>query len=632
MKFNKTTLIAVIIAFVAIQAFGQTDQQRKNIVKDYDLETLDELSNQFEETYQREKQAAFKYARQQNLPLVVENEEGVKSYLFRMDRHGNLNYITTAGKADARTIGTDKLYPGGGLGLSLEGEGMKVGIWDAGAVKTTHELLSGKSTQRDEGQGENPNHATHVAGIAAGKQLDGGFGANARGMAYKANVDGYDWFSDFSEMSTAAGEGLLVSNHSYGIDLSQVSNVNLYLGNYDEISMSADNLAYNAPYYSIVTAAGNDRGYGYNPSQGGYNLLGGWLTTAKNTIVVAAVDKILMYMGPSSVNMSNFSSWGPTTNNRIKPDISAQGVDVYSSTANTNTSYDYYNGTSMAAPGVAGSLLLLQELSAELNNDEFLKSATLKAIMIQTALAAEETPGPNPRFGWGLFSSEGAAQLMLDNHEGENAFYAEESLNGEQSTYSVTVKANGEGEVKATIAWTDRAGVDLMNDLDMRITNNQGTEFYPWRLDPADITGPALNNGDNAVDNVEQVVVSDAVEGQEYTITVTHKGNLTSGKQDFGIAATGIQSAPMSVESHELTGVSIYPNPALNYVNIELEETAGKVSLDIFDINGRKVMQENIGVISNTTHNLDISRLNAGVYFVKIEADDKIKTEKLIVK
>ncbi|HLS31238.1 MAG TPA: S8 family serine peptidase, partial [Flavobacteriaceae bacterium] len=333
MKINKTIFILLITMFLAIQAFGQTKQQRKNIIKDYDLKTLNALSQQLERAYEREKRAAFEYARQHNLPLVVENEDGHKSYLYRMDRFGNLNYITTSGKADAQTIGTNKLYPGGGLGLALEGEGMKIGIWDAGPVRTTHELLSGKTVQKDQGHGESPDHATHVAGIAAGKQLDSGFGANARGMAYKADIDAYDWNNDFSEMSTAASEGLLVSNHSYGLDLSQVPNVGSYLGAYDDISMTADNLTYYAPYYTVVTAAGNDRNGGYNPSQGGYNLLGGWMTTAKNTIVVAAVDKVLMYMGPSSVHMSNFSSWGPTNNNRVKPDISAQGVDVLSSTA-----------------------------------------------------------------------------------------------------------------------------------------------------------------------------------------------------------------------------------------------------------------------------------------------------------
>src|SRR5690625_6969333 len=99
--------------------------------------------------------------------------------------------------------------------------------------------------------------------------------------------------------------------------------------------------------------------------------------------------------------------------------------------------------------------------------------------------------GSNPRFGRVLYNSECAAQFMLDNKEGINAFNREETLNNNQGTYSVTVTANNEEELKATIAWTDRAGADLVNDLDMRITNSQGTELYAWCLNPADVTRPA---------------------------------------------------------------------------------------------------------------------------------------------
>src|SRR5690625_2405847 len=627
---NKNNLTFFIIELLTVKFFSQTYQQRKQITKNYNLMILEKLTQEAEKKFQRERQQALDYAKIHDLPLIIHGENGEVSQLHRMNPDGKIEYIKTFGVADGKAIGTDKLYPGGGMGLELEGEGMKIGIWDAGAVRTSHELLSGKTVQMDQGEGPSPDHATHVTGIAAGKKLTSGPGAQARGMAYKADIDAYDWNSDIPEMTAAASQGLLVSNHSYGLDLSKFPNsFHTFLGAYDDVSMLVDTRTFNAPYYTVVTAAGNDRNTQFDINQG-YNLLSGWFATAKNTIVVAAVDVtgFYGYTGPSSVNMSSFSSWGPTNDHRVKPDIAAQGVGVYSSTATSNNSYSgNYNGTSMAAPGVAGSLLLLQELSADLNGGNFLKSATLKAIMIQTALPTENTPGPNPRTGWGLFNSEGAAQLMLDNHQGENAYYDELTLTSGEP-FTLKVKANSEGELKATIAWTDRAGVGLNNDLDMRITNSQGNTFYPWRLNPADYAAPALNNGDNSVDNVEQVLVQNAVPGEEYTITVTHKGNLTSGKQDFGIAVTGIQSTPMSVDKYELTGVSLYPNPADNKIFIELE-TSESVEIEIFDLNGRKVKEGKTTAFSNE---IDISDLNSGVYFVKINSEGKTKTKKLIVK
>ena len=50
----------------------------------------------------------------------------------------------------------------------------------------------------------------------------------------------------------------------------------------------------------------------------------------------------------------NSSSRGPATDGRIKPDICAKGTSVYS-TIDEND-YSYKTGTSMACPGIAGSL------------------------------------------------------------------------------------------------------------------------------------------------------------------------------------------------------------------------------------------------------------------------------------
>src|SRR5699024_3177649 len=112
-------------------------------------------------------------------------------------------------------------------------------------------------------------------------------------------------------------------------------------------------------------------------------------------------------------------------------------------------------------------------------------------------------------------------------------------------TYSKTITANGD-DLKVTIAWTDPPKDPdalfqpiLTNDLDLRITDSQGNTYYPWRLDPSSYSKPALNNGDNDVDNVEQVVVPNAVAGETYTIKVTHKGSLKNNAQDFSMAVLG---------------------------------------------------------------------------------------------
>lgn len=645
MKFKNYLLSFATMALVAGVGTAQTEQQKRSIVQDYDMQKLHNLSQTYNQIYNQQRQDALDYAKANDLPLVVENEKGEKSYLMRMDKHGSLIYYKNNSIDGATTVGVDRVWSEGDLGLQIEGEGMLGGVWDGGLAKDTHELLAGKTTIGDNATNFD-NHGTHVAGIMVGKKLESGSGVNARGMANKADLVTFDWNNDMSEMLGEVQEGLLVSNHSYGLDLSQVGNPSAYVGRYDEVSKAVDNVGYYAPYYTIVTAAGNDRGYGNpNPADNGYNLLGGQMSTAKNVIVVAATNTVEDYSGPYSVQMAPFSSWGPTSDLRVKPDISAQGMSVYSSYAfepstgqPSNNAYSYQNGTSMSAPSVAGSALLIQELAADLNEEEFVSAAMIKALMIGTARRADNQMGPNPRYGWGLLAVDKVAELMLDAHNDGTSFYEEVNVSNSNQTYQKNVSALGD-ELKITIAWTDPAanaqGFNddtpvLINDLDLRVRDTQGNTYYPWRLNPAGYNYAALNDGDNSVDNVEQVLIEDPIPGETYSIEVTYKDNLRSGNQDFAIVAKGTET--LGVENHTLSGFTIYPNPATDQVNLNLEKTGEQVAVEVFDINGRKVINTNFNGSANFNERLDVSKLNSGVYFVEIFTNGKAATKKLIIK
>lgn len=664
MKSISCFLLLVGLILVADSVTGQTLKQKKQIVRNYDQEQLMTLEKHFNRLYKDQHQEGLNYAKEKDLPLTITYENGEVSFFYGLNKFGIPIYRKTYSINGAISVGADKLYPDGGLGLNLEGEGMVGGIWDNGAVNGSHELLVDKISQIDVPSG-NADHATHVAGIMVGKQLYGK-GAQARGMAYKAHLDAHDWYNDHSEMTAAAANGLLVSNHSYGKDLVQFAeeiDISDYFGSYNGVSVIVDDIAYEAPYYNIVVAAGNDRQKELNIEDEGYNILGSELTTAKNTIVVAAVKEVLDYNGPASVIMSNFSSWGPTNDNRVKPDISADGVAVYSSAAfyppfsdngvASDTTYVAKKGTSLSAPGVSGSLLLLQELSVDLYEDDFLKAATVKAIIIHTARQADEQPGPNPRYGWGLLNMESAANLLLEDYENEKQgteFFDELSLNQEENSYSQTIEADGNETLKVTIAWTDPAAesqvslggpglseliVDdspvLVNDLDLRITDSQGNIFYPWRLN-SDFDGSPLNDGDNAVDNVEQVVIPNPTAGELYTIEVTHKGSLENGQQDFGLAVSGIKHE-LSVAKQALENLVIYPNPASHTVFLELKTKVNQMDIELIDITGKTVLTKAIKSHSNTDPiQLEVSHLNKGVYFIKVDTGDQAIAKKLIIK
>ena len=120
----------------------------------------------------------------------------------------------------------------------------------------------------------------------------------------------------------------------------------------------------------------------------------------------------------SSDVIASTSSRGPVTadgSGRMKPNVSAPGVSVRSSTATSDTSYGYMSGTSMAAPHVAGLVALLISANPNLRGDV----DTLESIIERSAagITTSESCGvdtptavPNNVYGWGRIDALAAYQ------------------------------------------------------------------------------------------------------------------------------------------------------------------------------------------------------------------------------
>lgn len=639
---KKPCFLGVLMVLLTCAGFAQTASQRQEIVREYELSLLNSLAQTHARIYKENLRYAEKRAALEGRPTAIFYPNGQISRLKRIDRSGNFIYNRTFNNIEAaRTIGTDQLYRGGVLGLALSGKNMRAGVWDAGKVRGSHELLTNRVSFGDDAE-EYDDHSTHVAGTLIGGNLDTYPGNLARGMAFEAELDAYDWDEDFSEMYAAAQQGLLVSNHSYGPDLEQVRNPEDFLGKYDDLSEATDNLAYLAPYYTMVVAAGNDRNASYTStiSPDGYSLLTAEMNTAKNNILVTAVYPVESYEGPGSVEILDFSSFGPTNDLRIKPDLAADGWSVLSSAATdrrgqpSDSDYAYFSGTSSAAPAVAGSVLLLQELSALLHEGTFLKSSSIRALLIGTALEAGENRGPDPIFGWGLTNVEGAAQLLLEDANSGDSFIREIELS-EGEPFQEIIESTGD-KLKITMAWTDppakpqRRGDSsprLVNDLDIRLINGRGESFYPWRLNEHNFREPALRDGDNAVDNVEQTALEQTSPGEIFTLNITHKGNLEGGKQVLSLV--GVGAKPAVPEDLDEGSFLIYPNPAHDQVQIAFQPD-GPADIEIVDMKGSLIFSQHF---PNAQHRLqfDVSGYAPGLYFVTLRSAGKKTTKKLLV-
>lgn len=601
-----------VLLFVGNSTLGQNNSLRKKISEGYQSNRIEALINEY-------RRAPMKLNKSDTLS-VLSNRLWVD-----IDALGNNLYYKAYNQIAAVTAGVDEINSGGIKGLDLNGEGMIIGAWDAGIPKYTHADLLGKIIIKD-GSGENDitRHATHVSGTMVSEGRYSNL-RRGRGLVPNAKLWVNNWTDDLEEMIKLSSQGLLVSNHSYGLDPEKLPVY--YYGAYTETSKALDAITYTMKYYQPVVAAGNDRRESnkLNPTKNGGDLLTA-MAVSKNSVVVAAVYPVTSYRNPGDVRMTDFSNWGPTDDFRIKPDIAAQGFNVLSTIEEGEDGYGLSSGTSMATPAVSSVFALWQQYYGMLNQyTKALTSASIRGLMAHTAREAGLSEGPDYQFGWGLINASKGIDFLKAAMDQQEAFFEETALGqGEVITYKIQVKEPRD-KLEITLSWTDKEGVvklgktdditpDLINDLDVLVQKGS-ILYYPWRL-KKDRLNPIAEKGINDVDNIEKIEILNPELG-EYTVKVSHSKKLFLGEQDYSILISGIDKIDKNDMKFE-GGVKIWPNPASDYISMTMggaDMNGGRV--EIYDTNGKNVLQINaLETNRKDMCKIDISMLKSGVYFI----------------
>jgi Subtilase family/PKD-like domain/Secretion system C-terminal sorting domain len=572
--------IFFFFSLLVIPGRGQTLDDISFIQKSTHVESLQKYALELNSQALAKKTQAEEMAKKKGWVIKKTFEDGRTIELKELGPKGRPVYFSTCNLNAAKTVSTNKVWTGGGLGFNLSGSGITLREWDESAVRPTHQELTGRVVQGDGASGYS-GHSTHVAGTMLATGID----PNAHGMANLANLRAFDWNSDYAEMASEAANGALLSNHSYIFITGWYNSASSWywygdttvsryedyeFGFYCEDAKIVDSIAFSAPYYLVCRAAGNDRGEGPSTQPvthyvwdgtnwvssstvrnldgmpSGYDCIAYSFGTGKNMMTVGAVYPIPNgYTSPADVVIASFSGTGPTDDGRIKPDIVADGVGLYSTYSTADNAYATMSGTSMATPNATGSLGLLQQHYHNLFGI-YMRSATLKGLVIHTADEAGNYPGPDYKFGWGLLNTAKAATLLSNTTTAK----VKELTLANGTTYTLNIKANGTEPLRATICWTDPPGttpapslnpstIMLVNDLDLHI---DGQTYKPWILDPANPSAGATT-GDNIRDNVEQIYIPSLSAGC-HTLTVTHKGTLVGGSQAFALIVSGITVYP----------------------------------------------------------------------------------------
>ena len=411
-------------------------------------------------------------------------------------------------------------------------------------------------------------HGTHVAGSIVGNgALSGG---RIRGGAYNASfIPQGMWSPMLSNLtvppkladlfSKAYEAGARIHTNSWGSPASP--------GQYEAMAQQVDEYTAKHPDMLILFAAGNSGKDGDRDGRIDPGSLGP-PSTAKNCLTVGASENLVsnggiqkkmseMRTGPESWpveplassklsdnqnGIAAFSSRGPTTDSRTKPDIVAPGTNILSLRSHHkdaeplwgvyNNDYLWAGGTSMATPLTAGAATVVRQYLVENRKLASPSAALIKAVLMHTA--TDLFPGqfgeggraqeiqkrrPNNEEGFGRANLDKAtdlgAALIVDEQKG--------LATGESHAYPVKVSAAG--KLTATLIYTDAPGSAgaakaLVNDLDLVLVDATGRET-------------TMNDHVNNSELIETTVAPGAYEVRVKGLSVPQ--GITAGKQPYAL-------------------------------------------------------------------------------------------------
>ncbi len=232
--------------------------------------------------------------------------------------------------------------------------------------------------------------------------------------------------------------------------------------------------------------------------------------SAKNSLAVGAVH--------DTGGHATFTSLGPTRDGRLAPQVSGTGVHVHSARGGGSPGgYERFNGTSMAAPSVAGVAALLMDALPAHQGNPALTRARLMASAIRPdawlkdpgAFPLDNSGGPGTLqyvYGLGKASARTAA-LDRDAADGWRSGSAvAEPVDGEYAYVDIDVPA-GASRLDLVMTWdeppADTISTAVLNDLDL------------WLDRDADCGGAECgeHSSTSRIDNVEWIVVRNPTPG-----------------------------------------------------------------------------------------------------------------------
>ncbi|MFN0081362.1 MAG: S8 family peptidase [Ferruginibacter sp.] len=300
---------------------------------------------------------------------------------------------------------------------------------------------------------------------------------------------------------------------------------------------------------------------------------------ADSAMAVGAVDTL--------GNVAGFSSFGPSSDGQIKPSVAATGAKAVVASPNTGMPV-YSNGTSFAAPNIAGLTTCLWQAFPEYNNI---------AILDAMQKSANNFATPNDRTGYGVPDVKKAFVILL-----RKSYTQQSAITGCTASVQLNVKYD--------------------NSIQVTVQRKQSNEVAYSNFKTFAGTGNFINKNVSFTDD----------------LAATSGGNV-SYRVRLDIAAdTSVYLDSLVVNtpqtcSKPMNSIMVNPNPVIDNANIIISRTqATKISITLTNALGQQVYtttyQQPAGSMVKT---INMQQMQAGVYFINVFTDEKkLETIKIL--
>ena len=192
-------------------------------------------------------------------------------------------------------------------------------------------------------------------------------------------------------------------------------------------------------------------------------------------IAPADADSVISVGAVNNIGeIASFSSRGPTFDGRIKPEVCAQGVNVWAVSGDNNSEFiNIYNGTSASTPLVAGAIaLILQGMPA-------LSPMEVREAVLMTGSMADE---PNNTYGWGIMDAHAALSYWstsgIKNSKSFPVNYSILKTYPNPFNPSINIEVQSTGELITDIAIISIDGHHIENIFRGKISNSVQTILW----------------------------------------------------------------------------------------------------------------------------------------------------------